>query len=165
MKINVEKSFFGCSELEYLGYWITRDGIQPLPKKIDAIQAIEAPTTKQELRRFLGMVNYYRDMWQKCSEILAPLSALSSKVRKWEWTDVHQKAFKNIKQTLSKETLLAYPDFNKTFIIEILKEYKNYKIQVFTDYENLTYKPQYIKSNVLAPHFGRIWPHTHAHSR
>ena len=37
LKINAEKSFFGCSELEYLGYWITRDGIQPLPKKIEAI--------------------------------------------------------------------------------------------------------------------------------
>ena len=75
------------------------------------------PTTKHKLWQFLGMVNYYRDMWQKCSEVLAPLTALSSKLRKWEWTDIHQKAFNDIKQILSKETLLAYPDFNRTFVI------------------------------------------------
>ena len=34
LKINAKKSFFGCDELEYLGYWMTRDGIQPIPKKL-----------------------------------------------------------------------------------------------------------------------------------
>ena len=37
LKVNAEKSFFGYSELEYLSYWVTRDGIKPLPKKVDAI--------------------------------------------------------------------------------------------------------------------------------
>ena len=35
LKVNAEKSFFGHSELEYLGYWVTRNGIMPLPKKVD----------------------------------------------------------------------------------------------------------------------------------
>ena len=103
LKINAEKSFFGCAELEYLGYWITREGIQPLPKKIQAIQTLAPPTDKRSLRSFLGMINYYRDMWHKRSEILAPLSALSSKKVPWEWTDVHQKAFNDIKTVISKK--------------------------------------------------------------
>ncbi len=117
LKINAEKSFFGCAELEYLGYWITQEGIQPLPKKIQAIQTIAPPTDKCSLRSFLGMINYYRDMWYKCSEVLVPLSALSSKKVPWEWSDIHQKAFNDIKAVISKETLLAYPDFSKTFEI------------------------------------------------
>ena len=117
LKINAEKSFFGRSELKYLGYWITRDGIQPIPKKINAIQAIAMPTTKRELRSFLGMVNYYQDMWRKRSELIAPLTALSSKNVQWKWTEVHQKAFIDIKNVISKETMLAYPDFSKPFEI------------------------------------------------
>jgi hypothetical protein len=45
LKVNAKKSFFGKSELEYLGYWITRKGIQPLLKKIAAIQNLALPTT------------------------------------------------------------------------------------------------------------------------
>ena len=63
LKVNAQKSFFGQSQLEYLGYWITRDGIQPLPKKVQAIRDLMAPKTGKELHRFIGMVNYYHDMW------------------------------------------------------------------------------------------------------
>jgi hypothetical protein len=49
LKVNATKSFFGRPEVEYLGYWVTRDGIQPLPKKVEAIQAIAPPKTKKEL--------------------------------------------------------------------------------------------------------------------
>ena len=117
LKVNARKSFFGRHELEYLGYWITRTGVQPMPKKVDAILDIAPPKTKRELRSFIGMVNYYRDMWIRRSELLAPLSALCSKNAKWQWTDVEQTAFEKIKRVISKETLLAYPDFNDTFEI------------------------------------------------
>jgi len=62
LKVNAKKSFFGRHELEYLGYWITREGVMPIPKKAQAIEDIATPTTKRQLRRFIGMVNYYRDM-------------------------------------------------------------------------------------------------------
>ena len=97
LKVNAKKSFFGRHELEYLGYWITRGGVMPIPKKVQAIQDIATPTTKKQLRRFIGMVNYYRDMWVRRSETLAPLTSLTSKDVKWEWTEVHQQAFDKIK--------------------------------------------------------------------
>ena len=117
LKINAKKSFFGRGELEYLGYWITRRGIQPLPKKVDAMIAIQPPTNKKHLRSFIGMINYYRDMWRGRSGLLAPLTQLTSKTAKWEWTNTHQKAFEDIKKVISKETLLAYPNFNKPFVV------------------------------------------------
>ena len=115
LKVNAKKSFFGKPELEYLGYWITRNGIQPIPKKVEAILQIKPPTTRRELRRFIGMVNYYRDMWIKRSEILAPLTQLVSNTRKWQWTDAQQNAFDKMKQIMSKEVLLSYPDFSQPF--------------------------------------------------
>ena len=74
LKVNAKKSFFAKQELEYLGYWITREGVQPLPNKVEAIKNIAPPKTRRQLRRFIGMINYYRDMWSKRSELLAPLS-------------------------------------------------------------------------------------------
>ena len=117
LKVNAKKSHFCTDEVEYLGYRISRKGIQPIPKKVDAIQNIAVPTTKRQLRRFIGMINYYRDMWARRSHVLAPLASLTSKSTKWEWTDEHTKAFNEVKKILSRETLLVYPNFNETFEI------------------------------------------------
>ncbi len=46
--MNAEKSHFSVSQIEYLGYWITRDGIQLVPKKVEAIQHIAPPTTQKQ---------------------------------------------------------------------------------------------------------------------
>jgi hypothetical protein len=77
LKVDACKCFWGYQdETEYLGYILSRDGIKPQPKKIEAIIAIKLPTKVKELRRFLGMVQYYRDLWAKRSEMLAPLTNL-----------------------------------------------------------------------------------------
>ena len=117
LKINASKSTLCCNELEYLGYLINREGVRPTLKKVEAIRRLSVPDTRKKLRSFIGMVNYYRDMWPKRSENLAPLSALTSSKVKWEWTAEHQKAFETMKILIAKETLLTYPDFNKTFEI------------------------------------------------
>ena len=61
------------------------------------------------------MMNFYCDMWIRRSHILAPLSRLTSKDVKWQWTEKEQKAFSMAKKIMSKETILRFPDFNKTF--------------------------------------------------
>ena len=116
-KVNAEKSFFARNELEYLGFRITRQGIMPLPGKVEAIKNIPVPTTKKQLRSFIGLINYYRDMWQHRSEILTPLSSMTSKQAKKKWNKECQKAFDTIKNLVSRETLLSYPNFNKPFKI------------------------------------------------
>ena len=63
------------------------------------------------------MINFYCDMWQKRSELLAPLTALTSKNVKYEWKDEHQKFFDSIKRVIGREFLLAYPVFNAPFLI------------------------------------------------
>ena len=63
------------------------------------------------------MVNHYRDMWKQRSKILAPLTALVSTNVKWKWTEVEEQAFEEMKKVISKEVLLAYPQFDKPFDI------------------------------------------------
>ena len=76
------------------------------------------------------MVQYYRDLWARRSEMLAPLTSLvgecgQTKITKakgtkkvpWHWDEVHQRAFDHVKATIAKDVVLAYPDFNKVFEI------------------------------------------------
>jgi hypothetical protein len=73
---------------------------------VEAILKLSPPKTKRQLRHFLGMINYYRDMWQKRSHMLAPLTGLVSPLVKYKWGEEQQKAFAEIKQKVSQETLL-----------------------------------------------------------
>jgi hypothetical protein len=75
-KVNVAKSSFCVHEIEYLGCILTREGIKPQSKKMQGILALNPPNKVKELRHFLGMVQYYRDMWVRRSEMLAPLTDL-----------------------------------------------------------------------------------------
>jgi hypothetical protein len=74
------------------------------------------PTTCKELRRFIGMVNYFHDMWVRRGELLAPLTSMTSKNVKFKWTDEHQKALENIKKIICREVMLTFPDFSKPFL-------------------------------------------------
>jgi exonuclease VII small subunit len=80
LKINAVKRFFAQTNLEYLGYNICREGLRPSQKKVEAILEIKAPTTHKQQRQFIGMVNYYRDMWPLRSHLLAPLSSMTSRM-------------------------------------------------------------------------------------
>jgi hypothetical protein len=58
-RANLRKCYFGESKIDYLGYEITRDGIQPQSKKVEAILRLSRPKTERQLKHFLGMINYY----------------------------------------------------------------------------------------------------------
>ena len=70
IKLNAEKYRFGLNEIDYLGYIVTPEGVKPNPKKIQVTQAMERPTTVTEVRRLIGMVQNYRDLWPKIAHIL-----------------------------------------------------------------------------------------------
>jgi hypothetical protein len=130
LKVNAAKSLFCAHEIEYFGYILTREGIKPQPKKVKGIFALNLPNNTKELRYFLRMVQYYRDMWAGRSEMLAPLTDLvgecgetkttrmnKTKKNPWWWDPIHQQAFDNVMAAIAKETVLAYPDFSKPFEI------------------------------------------------
>jgi hypothetical protein len=75
-KANAAKLFFCTAETEYRGYIPTRGGVKPHQKKVQTILALYLPNNVKKLRQFIGMVQYYRDMWAKFSEMLAPLTDL-----------------------------------------------------------------------------------------
>jgi hypothetical protein len=81
LEANAANSLVCAHKIEYLGHILTREGIKPQPKKVQAILTLSPPNNVKELRHFLGMVQYYQDMWARRSEMLAPLTNLVGECR------------------------------------------------------------------------------------
>ena len=88
-----------------------------MKNKVEAIMKIAEPTNRKQLRSFIGVVNYYRDMWVRRSHTLAPLASLTSNATKWDFGPKQKAAFAMAKKVIAKEAMLAHPDFTKPFII------------------------------------------------
>ena len=119
LKDNAPKCSFGLNEIPYLGYVITREGIKPDPKKVQGIMDIGRPSKTTEERALIRMVQYYRNMWPRRSNVLAPLTEAASgpKGRKILWNYALESSFKELKRMVSENTLLSYPDWNLTFTV------------------------------------------------
>lgn len=112
--LNFDKCKLGCSEIEFLGYLINSKGILPLKEKVRSIENFPKPRTISELRRFLGMVNFYRRNLPKAAAAQAPLNVYlrdSKKNDKREivWTSEAEEAFVRIKTDLANAALLVHP--------------------------------------------------------
>jgi hypothetical protein len=82
---------------------------------------LNRPRTTTEVRGITGFVQYYRDMWRRCSNILSPLTEVSygPKNKKLIWNDKLESAFLELKQMVLQEALMNYPDWSKPFDIHI----------------------------------------------
>ena len=82
MQVNADKCKWFHHAVTYLGFIITRNGIKPQSEKIQGILNMKEPKMQKEVRHFVGMVNFYRDLYPKHMEILAPLTALCGQNKK-----------------------------------------------------------------------------------
>jgi len=118
LQINPEKCKFGADQLRYLGHLITRNGISTDPEKTEAITRIPPPRTVREVRQFLGLLSWYRRFVENFSDRARPLTRLTSKKVKWQWTALEEEAFNALKTALTTAPVLACPDFDRTFLLQ-----------------------------------------------
>lgn len=113
--LKLEKCKFGLSSIPYLGHIISKDGIQPNPKNVEAIVKFPIPKNVEEIRRFLGLANHYRKFVHNFSMIAFPLSSLYQGNTPFVWSADCQIAFDTLKKFLSSSPILSYPDFTLPF--------------------------------------------------
>ncbi|KAF8085683.1 hypothetical protein N665_0651s0003 [Sinapis alba] len=111
------KCTFGATKIEYLGHFISHNGVSTDPAKIKAVEHWPTPTNQKQLRRFLGLANYYRRFIQGHSIIACPLTLLLRK-DSFSWSSEASNAFQTLKEALISAPVLALPDFTKQFIVE-----------------------------------------------
>ncbi len=83
MQVHPDKCKWFQTAVTYLGFLITREGIKPQPDEIQGILNMQRPRTQKDVRRFVGMANFYRDLYPKRAETLAPLTDLCGQKTKF----------------------------------------------------------------------------------
>jgi len=117
LQLNFKKCTFGRPEVIYLGHAITKNGLSPDKAKVNAVKNFPTPTDIKSLKGFLGLASYYRRFIDSFATIANPLFKLLRKNVSFNWTSSTEKAFNNLKSRLISAPVLAYPDFNKPFIL------------------------------------------------
>lgn len=112
--INSAKSQYFVEEVSFLGYRVNADGIRPDPARVTPITEYKQPEDVAGLRRFMGMINFYRRNIRNAAEIQRRLQVLIKSNRrndrtKVEWTDDALMAFEEFKRAITEATLLAHP--------------------------------------------------------
>ena len=117
LKLQPDKCHFEKTTLSFLGYIISKNGIQPDPAKVSAVEHFPIPTNLTILRGFLGLASYYRRFIKDFAKIATPLHQLMRKDQSFTWTTEHQEAFEELKSRLTSAPILIYPDFEKPFVL------------------------------------------------
>lgn len=116
-KIQMDKSEFLKLETAYLGHIISKDGIKPNPDKITAIQNYPLPRTSKDIKRFLGLLGYYRKFIPDFAKLTKPMTQCLKKGSKIIFSDDYMNCFEKCKTLLTNDPILQYPDFSKDFIL------------------------------------------------
>lgn len=113
--LNLFKSDFGHAEVTYLGHVVGRGELAPIRSKVSAICNLPPPANRRALRRFLGMIGFYRKFVHNFALIASPLTDLLKGKHTYTWDDRCQVAFETLKEVLCIDPVLRVPDFSRGY--------------------------------------------------
>lgn len=118
LTINVKKSHFCFKSLRYLGYIVGGGELRTDPDKVKSVAQFPVPTSRKQVRRFLGMTGWYRRFIPNYANLAAPLTDTLKISPKFQVKDDALKAFEVLKKSLISAPILSHPDFSKPFYIQ-----------------------------------------------
>ncbi|CAG9114408.1 unnamed protein product [Plutella xylostella] len=119
LRLQKEKCVFFQESVTYLGYVISKNGLSTCKKKVEAILEAPRPKNTLEVKRFLGVVNYYRNFVPNASAKLSPLHDLLRANAKWEWGESQENAFTSVKNELACDRMLAHFDPDAQLVLTV----------------------------------------------
>ena len=116
---NPAKCRLGLEETLYLGYQVGRGKVRPQDDKVAAIRDWPRPTTKKQVKSFLGLVGYYQRFIPGFATMAHPLNELTRKALpdRVRWTETTETAFGVLRGALYCEPVLITPDFSLPLIV------------------------------------------------
>ena len=118
LKLNFDKCQIRKSEVLYVGHLVTAQGLKPDPAKVKAVQKMPVPASKEEVRRFLGFIQYLAKFIPNLSEIDAPLRKINKQNVTFFWEKEQDDCFAKLKEMCSKAPVLAFYDPSKSLTIQ-----------------------------------------------
>ena len=118
LKLNSKKCLFAQEEVICLGHRLSRDGIGPDPANLEKIRKWKPPQNCTEVRQFLGLTGYYRQLIKDYAKIADPLTNLTKKDAEWLWSVREQTAFISLRDYLTSSSIMSYPDFTRPFWVK-----------------------------------------------
>ena len=109
LTVKESKCTFSEPRIKLLGYVVSGEGISPDPDKTSALRDMPAPTNVHEVRCFLGMAGYYRQLIPMFSHHAAPLVHLTRKHSRFLWAPECQIAFNHLRDVLTSPSIMAHP--------------------------------------------------------
>jgi hypothetical protein len=98
LAISQDKCFWSTTQVDFLRYVISKDGIEMAQDKVQCIRDWERPRSLRDVQSFLGFANFYRRFIEGFSKIAKPLSdSTKGSPKDWMWTDVMTESFEKLK--------------------------------------------------------------------
>ena len=114
-----QRSMWKVRKIEFLGVIIGSNGIEMEKEKMDRMLSWPEPKNTKDIRKFLGLINYYRRFIKNFAQVARPMNMLTRKDVKQQQGEEQQKAFDELKRIFTTKPVLVAPDLNKEFRIEV----------------------------------------------
>ena len=137
LKIKPKKTFFFQSQVLFLGHALSKDGISPNPEKVQKVKDWPVPSNAKKVHSILGLASYYCRFIPQFAKWASPLHELihpivmkkthariklpplQQNLPPFQWTTNQQESFDKLKLALTSAPVLAYPNYEKPFLLEM----------------------------------------------
>ena len=119
LKLNKSKCKIKQRELKYLGFIFSKDGLKMDKDRLKGINDMPTPTSKEEIRRFMGMVNFVNRFIPNMSDLSAPMRELLHDDVVFNWEQPQEDSFNKLKSALCSAPVLAYYDPAKELTLQV----------------------------------------------
>jgi len=116
--VKPEKCTWKVRKIGFLGVVIGSSGIEMEKEKVDRVLSWPEPRNVKDVRKFLGLTNYYRKFIKDFAQLARPMNVLTRKDMKWRWEGEEQAAFDELKKAFTMRPVLVAPDLDKEFRVE-----------------------------------------------
>ena len=104
------KCEFWLTKVRFLGHVVLTSGVSVDPEEVEVVISWERPKSVFEIRSFLGLAGYYKRFIENFSRLAAPMTRLTRKEVKFEWNDLCERAFQELKRRLTSTPILIVPE-------------------------------------------------------
>ncbi|KAK1663298.1 hypothetical protein QYE76_051457 [Lolium multiflorum] len=161
LKLNPTKCSFGVPAGELLGFLVSARGIEANPDKIQAIVTMRKPTKLKEIQQLTGRVAALSRFVARLGEKALPFYALIKQGDKFQWNEEADRAFEDLKRTISTPPILVAPKEREPLLLYIAATPQVVSTVLVVEREEEgklhgVQRPVYFVSEVLSPSKQRL---------